>query len=147
MQEAQATAQGIGMQIRVVRAATGREINSVFAAFANERPDALFVAGNAFFNSRRTQLILLAARYAIPASYGSRDYPEMGGLMSYGSNLTEAFRQAGSYVGRILKGAKASDLPVVQADKFEMVINAQAARILDITISPSLLARADEVIE
>src|SRR5262249_8271561 len=120
LQDVQAAAPGLGMQVQTVRAATSREIDAAFAAFASDRPDPMFVAGNAFFNSRRQQLVLLATRHAIPASYGSRDYPEVGGLMSYGSNLTDAFRQAGLYVGRILKGAKASDLPVMQADKFEL---------------------------
>jgi putative ABC transport system substrate-binding protein len=147
LQEIEASAPTLGFQIQRVEASTSREIDAAFSALANDRPDALLVAGNAFFNSRRTQLALLAARHAIPASYGSRDYPEYGGLMSYGSNLTDAFRQAGVYVGRILKGAKASDLPVVQADKFELVINAQTSRVLGINISASLLARADEVIE
>jgi putative tryptophan/tyrosine transport system substrate-binding protein len=142
-----ASAPNLGFQVQQVDASTGHDIDAAFAAFAHDRPDALFVAGNIFFNSRRTQLALLAARHAIPASYGSRDYPEYGGLMSYGSNLTEAFRQAGVYAGRILKGAKPANLPVVQADKFELVINAQAARVLGVTISPSLLARADEVID
>jgi putative tryptophan/tyrosine transport system substrate-binding protein len=147
LREVEAAAGAMRLQIHVVRASTSREIDSVFATLDRERPDALFVAGDAFFNSRRLQLAQLTARHAIPASYGSRDYPEYGGLMSYGSNLTDAFRQAGVYTGRILKGAKPIDLPVVQASKFELVINNQTARMLGLTVPQTLLARADEVIE
>jgi putative ABC transport system substrate-binding protein len=124
-----------------------QEIDAAFATLARERPDALFVTGNPVFNSRRLQMSLLAARHAIPASYASRDYPEYGGLMSYGTNLADAFRQIGIYTGRILKGSKPADLPVVQSSKFELVINAQTARVLGLTVPPTLLSTADELIE
>ena len=143
----QAAAAAIGLQIQVVQASTSSEIDTVFAMFVRERPDALYVGGDSFLNSRRLQLALLAARHAIPASNGSRDYPESGGLMSYGTNVTDAFRQIGIYTGRILKGAKPEDLPVVQASKFELVINIQTAKVLGLTVPASLLAIADEVIE
>ena len=130
VRDVDAAARAMGLQIEVLSARTSREIDAVFAAFARERPDALFVVGNALFNSRRVQLVHLATRHAIPATYGARDYPEIGGLMSYGSNTTDAVRQVGVYTGLILKGAKPADLPVLQASKFELVINAQTARML-----------------
>ncbi|HEY3643672.1 MAG TPA: ABC transporter substrate-binding protein [Xanthobacteraceae bacterium] len=147
VRELEGAAGAMGLQIQILNASTSREIDTAFAAFVHERPDALFVSGDPFFNSRRLQLALLAARHAVPASYSSRDYPEYGGLMSYGTNTTDAFRQVGVYAGRILKGTKLADLPVVQSSKFELVINAQTARMLDLALPPTLLATADEVIE
>jgi ABC-type uncharacterized transport system substrate-binding protein len=147
VRDVEAAAPAMGLQTQVVNASTSGEIDAAFATFARERPDALFVTGNPLFNSRRLQLALLAARHAIPASYASRDYPEYGGLMSYGTNVADAFRQVGIYAGRILKGVKPADLPVLQASKFELVINHQTARMLGLTVPPMLLARADEVIE
>jgi putative ABC transport system substrate-binding protein len=143
----QPAANALRLQIQVVRASSSREIDAAFAAMARERPDALFFAGDSLFNSRRLQLALLAARHALPASYASRDYPASGGLMSYGTDVTDAYRQVGAYVGRILKGARPADLPAVQASKFQLVINAQTARILGLEVPPTLIARADEVIE
>jgi putative tryptophan/tyrosine transport system substrate-binding protein len=131
----------------MINASTSSEINSAFASLARERPDALFVGGDAFFINRRVQLISLAARHALPATYADRILAEAGGLMSYGTDLRDAWRQVGLYVGRILKGAKPADLPVVQASKFDLVINAETARMLGLTVPPSLLATADEVIE
>ena len=147
LESVQSAARAMGLQIAIVRASTIREIDAAFATIAQERPDALFVAGDNLFNSRRFQLALLAARHAVPATYASRDYPASGGLMSYGADVTDAFRQVGAYADRILKGAKPEDLPVVQSTKFELVINAQTARMLGLTVPPSLLAIADEVIE
>jgi len=140
-------ARTMGLQIQVLRASTRGEINAAFATFLHERPDALFVGQDPLFGSRRVHLAHLATRHAIPATYSVRDYAEAGGLMSYGANIVDAYRQVGIYAGRILKGAKPVDLPVVQASKFELVINAEAARMLSITVPPSLLATADEVIE
>jgi putative tryptophan/tyrosine transport system substrate-binding protein len=140
-------ARAMGLQIQVFSASNSHEIDAAFEAFARERPDALFVSPDAFFRSRRMQLTHLATRHAIPATYALRDYAEAGGLMSYGASLTDAYRQIGVFAGRILKGAKPAALPVVQASKFELIINAQAARILGLTVPPTLLARADEVIE
>jgi len=135
------------LQISVLNASNSREIDAAFETLARERPDALLVIPDPFFRSRRMQLTHLATRHAIPAAYALRDYAEAGGLMSYGASLMEAYRQAGSYAGRILKGAKPADLPVVQSSKFELIINAQTARILGLSLPPALLARADEVIE
>ena len=147
MRDAEAAARAIGLQVQALNARNAGEIDAVFAPFVRDRPDALFVDGGALFNSRRVQLVHLATRHALPASYGSRAYPEIGGLMSYGTSITDGYRQVGVYTGRILSGAKPTDLPVVQANKFELVINAQAARTLGHTVPPTVLARADEVIE
>jgi putative ABC transport system substrate-binding protein len=145
--EVETATRSMGLQIQVLKASTIPEINAAFATFASARPDALFVGHDPFFNSRRTQLVQLAARYAVPASYTARDFVEAGGLMSYGANIADAWRQAGAYAGSVLKGAKPADLPVVQSIKFELVINKQTATMLSLTVPPSLLAIADEVIE
>jgi putative tryptophan/tyrosine transport system substrate-binding protein len=142
-----AAAYAIGLQIQVLKASTSREINAAFATFVRDRPDALFVDFDTFFISRRVQLVNLASRHAIPATYPGRQFTEAGGLISYGSNLMDAWRQVGVYVGRIVKGANPVDLPVVQASKFELVINAETARMLGLTVPPTLLGRADDVIE
>jgi putative ABC transport system substrate-binding protein len=145
--EVEAAARARGLQIRILNASTSREIDSAFARLVREQPDALFVGGDAFFTSRRLQLTILAARHAVPATYAQREFPDAGGLMSYGTSLTDAWRQAGVYVGRILKGAKPADLPIVQASRFELIINHQTARTLGLTVPATLLATADEVIE
>jgi putative ABC transport system substrate-binding protein len=147
LRDVEPAARAMGLQSRVLKANTSREIDAAFATFVDERPDALFVGSSSFFVRRRVQLTQLAARHAIPATYAFRDFAQVGGLMSYGTNLTDAYRQVGMYVGRILKGAKPADLPVVQASKFELVINAQTARMLDLAVPQSLLIAADEVIE
>jgi len=147
LRDTETAARAIGLQIQVLNASTSREIDAAFATFVRERPDAVFVGLDVFFISRRAQLVNLASRHALPATYPLRDFAEVGGLMSYGANAADTFRHIGVYAGRILKGTKPADLPVVQASKFELVINAQAARILGLTIPPTLLARADEVIE
>jgi ABC-type uncharacterized transport system substrate-binding protein len=147
LRDVEAAARGMGLQIQVLNVSTSREINAAFATLAQDRPDALFVGGGPFFTARRVQLAQLAARYAVPAIFPQRQDAEVGGLMSYGASVTDAWRQVGVYTGRILKGAKPADLPVVQASKFELVINAETARMLGLTVPPSLLARADEVIE
>jgi putative ABC transport system substrate-binding protein len=140
-----AAARTSGLQIKVLNASTAREIDAAFASFVRERPDALFVGP--FSTDRRVQLALLAMLHRIPAAYPWRDFVDAGGLMSYGASLRDAYRQAGVHVGRILKGAKPADLPVVQSSKYELVINASTARMLGLTVPPSLLALADEVIE
>ena len=150
LREVGLVARATGLKIQVLRASTSAEIDAAFAVFtssASERPDALFVSQDPFLNTRRLQLSLLAMRHGVPAIYSGREFAEVGGVMSYGSNITDAYRQIGAYAGRILKGAKFADLPVVQSSKFEPVINIQAARILGLTIPPTLLATADEVIE
>jgi ABC-type uncharacterized transport system substrate-binding protein len=143
----QSAARAMGLQIQVLNASTSREIDAAFATFVRERPEAVFVGIDVFFISRRAQLVNLASRHAVPATFANRDFTEIGGLMSYGTNIVDAFRQIGVYTGRILKGAKPADLPVVQATKFELVINHQTARMLDLTVPSTLLATADEVIE
>jgi putative ABC transport system substrate-binding protein len=140
-------ARATGLQVQVFNASTSREIDAAFASLRRERTEALFVGIDPFFTSRRIQIVQLAAHYSIPASYSGREITEVGGLMSYGTNIAETFRQVGVYAGRILKGAKPADLPVQQASKFELVINAQTARMLGVDLPPTLLARADEVIE
>jgi putative tryptophan/tyrosine transport system substrate-binding protein len=145
--ELEAAARAIGLQIQVFNASTGREIDAVFAGLARDRPDALFVSNDGLFTARRVQLANAASHYSIPATYGSREITEVGGLMSYSSNIPDMYRQIGTYAGRILKGAKPADLPVVQASKIELIINAQTARTLGLSVPPTLLARADEVIE
>jgi putative ABC transport system substrate-binding protein len=146
-QAARSASVATGLQVRVFHAGTSDEIDEAFAMFARERPDALLVAPDVFFLTRRVQITILATRHAIPVSYSVRDFVEAGGLMSYGTNVNEAYRQVGVYTGRILKGAKPSDLPVVQSDKFELVVNLKTAKALGLTIPQSILARADEVIE
>jgi putative ABC transport system substrate-binding protein len=147
VREVEAAAPALGLQIRVVNASTSSEINAVFASLAHDRPDALFVGGGGFFNFRRVQLVNLASRHALPAAYADRILAVAGGLMSYGSDLADMYRQVGVYAGRILSGAKPAELPVDQSTKFELVINAETARMLGLTVPPSLLAIADEVIE
>jgi putative ABC transport system substrate-binding protein len=147
LRDVQSAARALGLQIEVLNASTSRDINAAFATFVSERPDALFVDTDPFFTNRRVHLVHLATLHKVPATYAGRQFVEAGGLMSYGSNITDAWRQLGEYVGRILKGAKPADLPVVQASKFELVINAETARMLGLTVPPMLLARADEVIE
>jgi putative tryptophan/tyrosine transport system substrate-binding protein len=134
-----------GMQIQLLNASTIREIDAAFTTLANERPDGLFVGISPFLLSRRVQLAQLAARHAIPAIYQDREHAEVGGLMSYGTNVGDAYRQIGNYCGRILQGAKPAVLPVVQSSKFELVINHSTARMLGLTLPPTLLATADEV--
>jgi putative ABC transport system substrate-binding protein len=147
LRDLEPAARAMGLQIQVLNASTSREIEAAFATFVRERPDALYVGGDPFFNSRHVQLVHLATRHAVPATYSLREYAQVGGLMSYGTNVVDAFRQVGVYTGRILKGAKPADLPVVQASKFELVINAETARMLGLTVPPTLLSTADEVIE
>jgi putative tryptophan/tyrosine transport system substrate-binding protein len=147
VRDVEAAARAMGLQIQVFNASTSREIDAAFATLVSERPDALFVGAGPFWIDRRVQLAQLAARHALPAIYQDRLNAEAGGLMSYGASLTDAYRQFGTYVGRILKGAKPTELPVLQSSKFELVINAPTARMLGLTIPPGVLAIADEVIE
>jgi ABC-type uncharacterized transport system substrate-binding protein len=147
LRDVEAAARAIGLQVHVHNASTSREINAAFENVERDRPDALFVGANTFLNARRIQVVQLAAFRRLPAVYPTRDFVEVGGLMSYGTNVMDAFRQLGIYTGRILKGAKPADLPVVQSTKFDLVINAETARMLGLAVPPMLLARADEVIE
>ena len=147
LRDVEPAAHTMGLQVQVLHASNRQEINAAFATFARERPDALFVGNDAFFTSRSVQLVHLATLHKVPAIYALREFVEVGGLMSYGVNVTEALRQVGVYTGRILKDAKPADLPVVQSSKFELVINAVTARMLGLTVPASLLTVADEVIE
>jgi putative tryptophan/tyrosine transport system substrate-binding protein len=147
LSDLQTAARTLGLQIETLYASTGREIEGAFATLAGQRAGALFVGPDGFFNSRRVQLAMLAARHAIPATYSVREYVEAGGLMSYGTSVADFHRQVGVYTGRILKGAKPVDLPVLQSVKFELVINLQTARMLSLDVPPSLIAEADDVIE
>jgi putative tryptophan/tyrosine transport system substrate-binding protein len=142
-----AAARAMGLQVQVLNADTSREIDAAFATLARERSDALFVDPNPFFMSRRVQLVNLASRLAVPAIYLDRAFAEIGGLMSYGASLTDAYREVGVYTARILKGTKPADLPVLQSSKFELVINHQTARMLGLIVPPTLMSTADEVIE
>ena len=143
----QEAAHTLGLQIEIVNVTTISEIDAAFASFAHERPDALFVHPDGFFVSRAVQFATLAARDKIPAAYPVRDMTAVGGLMSYGTDTTEMFRQVGVYAGSILKGAKPADMPVLQSTKFVLVINLQTARALGIEVPRDLLSIADEVIE
>ena len=147
LRDVDVAARALGLQIQALNASTSREIDAAFATFVRQQPDALFVGPDPFFSPRRVQLAILAARHAVPASASAREFPEAGGLMSYGPNVADTYRQVGVYTGRILKGAKPADLPVVQASKFGLVINAHTARALGLIVPPTLLAGADEVIE
>jgi len=147
IQEVQKASSTLGLQTEIINATTVGEINEVFATFARERPDALFVAPDAFLTSRRVQLATLTARDRIPAAYPLRDYVEVGGLMSYGPDFTDMFRQVGAYTGQILKGTKPAELPVLQSNKFDLVINLTTAKALGIEVPREVLSIADEVIE
>jgi putative ABC transport system substrate-binding protein len=147
LRDVPAAARAMGLEIQVLNASTGREIDEVFATFVRERPDAIFAGGDPFFAARRVQLATLVARHLLPSAFGQREIADAGGLMSYGSSIADSWRQAGAYTARILKGTKPSDLPVVQASKFDLVINHQTARLLGLTVPDKLLATADEVIE
>jgi putative ABC transport system substrate-binding protein len=147
MKDVEDAARALGRQTHTLNAINEREIHAAFAAFGKLRPGALLVGSDPFFNSRREQLATLAAHYEIPAIYEAREYAVAGGLMSYGTSLIEGYRQVGTYTGRILKGEKPADLPVVQSTRFEFVINLKAAKALGLDVPPSLLARTDEVIE
>ena len=147
LRDIEAAGRAIGRQILIVKAASEREFNAAFATVVQAHAGALLVRGSPLFLTRRRQLVALAVRHALLASYTSRDYAEVGGLMSYGPSITDAYRRVGIYVGRILKGAKPADLPVEMATKFDLVINLATAKAIDLDIPPMLLARADEVIE
>ena len=147
MNDIRIAARNIGQQIDILNASTIREIDAAFAKLARMRVDALQVAGDPVFFNRASQLVVLATRHAIPALYPRREFVAVGGLMSYGSTTEESYRMAGVYAGRILKGEKPADLPVEQPTKFELVINLSTAKALGLDVPPTLLARADEVIE
>jgi putative ABC transport system substrate-binding protein len=147
LREVQEAAPSVGLQIQILNATTIGEIDAAFATFAREHFDALFVGPDGFFSSRAVQFATMTARDRIPAAYSTRDIVEVGGLMSYGTDIADSFRQVGVYTGRILKGAKPAELPVLQATKFEFVINLQTARVLGIEVPPAVLSIADDLIE
>lgn len=147
LKDVNTAAQSMGVQIQVYNADSSVEIDAAFEAMNRDRPDAVLVGTTPFLNGRRVRLAQVAAFYRLPAIYAGREYVEVGGLMSYGSNIVDAYRQVGLYVGRILKGAKPAELPIVQASKFELVVNAPTARMLGLALPPSFLNRADEVID
>ena len=147
LRDAESAARAMGLQIQVLNASTSREIDAAFVTIVREQPDALFVGNDALFSARRVQLVLLAMLHRVPAIYWDREFAAAGGLMTYGSNIVDVYRQLGVYAGRILKGAKPTDLPVVQSSKFELVINHQTARMLGLTVLDKLLVAADEIIE
>ena len=147
LRETSEAAHGLGLQIQILNASTSREIEVAFATLVRERPDALFIAPDGSFASRRVQIVTLAAHHRVPAAYYSREFVEVGGLMSYGSDISDVYRQVGVYTGQILKGAKPADLPVVQSTKLEFVINMQTAKALSLEVPPQLLASVDEAIE
>src|SRR5262245_20775676 len=147
LRDVEAAAQAMGLQLHIFNASTSGEINATFATLARERVDALFVGPDAMFNSRRVQIVILAARHGISTTYAQRGFVEAGGLMSYGTNLTDTYRHVGAYAGLILKGVKPADLPVAQSTKFEFVINLQTARALALEVPNSIQLLADQVIE
>jgi len=147
LREVQQAAPTIGLQIQILNASTIGEIDAAFVSFARERPDALFLAPDVFFSSRREQFVTLTARDKIPAAYANPDDVAAGGLMSYGTDVADMFRQVGVYTGRILKGAKPADLPVVQSTKFDLALNLKTAKTLGLSVPQTLLVAADEVIE
>jgi putative ABC transport system substrate-binding protein len=147
LKDVSAAASAMGLQIQVLNASSSREIDEAFATLVRDRPDVLFQGSDPFFNNRRKQFVLQAMYQRLPAAYASREFAEAGGLLSYGTDFLDTYRQVGAYTGRILRGAKPADLPVVQSAKFELVINQMTARILGLAVPPTLLARADEVIE
>jgi putative ABC transport system substrate-binding protein len=147
LEDLQTAASALGLKLQILKVRSVLEIDNAFASFNQRRPDALLVMANAFFNSRRNQIVQLAAHQAIPAIYENRLFAMVGGLISYGIDLSEVYRQAGIYIGKILNGTKPADLPVIQPTKLELVINLKTAKELGITVPPQLLARADEVIE
>ena len=147
LRDTEAAAGAKGLQLQVFNANSEREIDEAFASFAREQPGALFVGPGPFFFSQNVRLVELAQRYAVPATYQFREAAIAGGLTSYGASVVDAYRQMGIYIGRILKGEKPADLPVLQPTKFDLVMNLKTAKTLGLTVPPSLLARADEVIE
>jgi putative tryptophan/tyrosine transport system substrate-binding protein len=147
LQEVNSAARALGRQIQIVNATNERELDAAFASLAQSKAGALHIAANAYFTSRRDQIVALAAQHAIPAIYDQREFPTAGGLMSYGTSLSDAYRLMGVYTGKILKGEKPADLPVQRSTKFELVINLKTAKALSLDVPPALSARADEVIE